>query len=289
MRSHTHEQLARRQPPGTGEIGLKTLKRRYGQRLRGAWIKIRSEMRRGIVERDIFGLTADTTGPFTDVEQLADDFDPADLTPVGYDPTDDARNHRRFMAWLREQQRRGVLEIISRDNNIYVRRAADRGVRWAEARLREAGESVDHASLDAVFRAPVSGSSLRLLYERNYDLLEGITSDVSSQISEELTRGFAEGLGPNEVAENIADRIDSVGQHRSTLLARNEIQYAANQASLRRYRSHGVTRVEILGTNPCPQCRPHVGETYAIDDPPTFGFPPYHPQCRCCVSPSLDT
>ena len=289
MSAHTHEQLARRSPPGSGAIGLKTLKQRYGQRLRGAWIKIRAEMRRGIVDRDIFGLTDEPSRRLTDAEQLADDFDPDDLTPSGYHPADDARNHRQFMAWLREQQRRGVLEIISRDNNVYVRRAVDRGIRWAEARMREEGLSVDHASVDATFRAPISGSTLRLLYQRNYELLDGITSDVSNQISEELTRGLAQGLAPNEVARNIADRIDSVGLHRATLLSRNEIQYAANQASLRRYQSEGIGRVEIIGHNPCPECEPHVGETYVIDDPPSFGFPPYHPQCRCSTLPILDT
>lgn len=284
--AHSHEQLARRSPPGSGPIGLKTLKRRYAQRLRGAWIKIRAEMRRGIVDRDIFGLSDDAT-PFTATEQLASDFDPADLTPSTYDPTDDARNHRQFMQWLRRQQRRGVLEIVSRDNNVYVRRAAERGLRWAEARLRDTGASVDRASLEATFRAPVDGSTLRLLYQRNYDLLEGITSDVSNQISEELTRGLAQGHDPNAIARTIADRIDSVALHRSTLLARNELQYAANQASLRRYRSFGVGEVEVIGHNPCEQCERYVGNTYPIDDPPAAGFPPYHPQCRCSTLPVI--
>lgn len=261
----------------------KVRQQKYGRALRGRFIRIRAEMRRGIVERDIFGLETSASSVVRR-EQLAPDFDPADLTPVDFDPGDDARNHDRFMAWLRRQQRQGVLELVSRDGNLYVRNAAADGVRWANARLREQGFNVTDG-VEATLDAPQNANTLRLLYQRNYELLEGLTSDVASQVSEELTRGLAQGLGTDDIARNIADRINSVGLHRSTLIARNEVMYASNQMALNRYRDFGVERVEILGSDPCPQCLPHVGQTYAVDDPPSFGFPPYHPQCVCTVSP----
>lgn len=285
--AHT-EQLADRSESDPPNLPVKTLERQYGQRLRGRFIKIRAAMRRGIVEFDVFGLDRDDSPPVgSRTEQLADEWDPRELTPAEYSPNDPARNHDRFMAWLRREQERGVVNLVSRNNNLYVRNAANRGVRYAEARLRALGRPVDSAELEEVFNAPTNANSLRLLFQRNYELLDGLTSDVSRQVSEVLSRGFAQGQGTAEIARGIADRIDSVGLNRAELISRHEIQYAANQAAQLRYRQHGVQTVRAIGTNPCSECAGHIASNpYPLNDLPGGG-PPWHPRCRCTIVPVL--
>ncbi len=272
--------------------------REYGQRLRAPFGKINAEIGRGVVSRDIFGYHEDTS-PSTVTEQLAPgDFDPDDLTPESFNPQDKAANQRRFMTWLREQQREGVLSIIHRNDNVYIRRALSDGDRWAIKKLREAGVEVsggaaspeDFILPDAPmgtatsFNAPMSANGVRRLYERNFNLLQGITSDVSDEINDVLATGFAQGQNPSTIARTMSGRIQSVGKHRATLLARHEVMYAHNELAKDRYREYGVERVKILGSSPCKICRPYVGNIYPINDIPRGG-PPYHPQCVGTTSP----
>ena len=283
------EQLAGREGPKSGPMQMKVRQQLYGQKLRGRFIKIRAELRRGIADRDIFDLEDGSEPASGGGEQLADSFDPESLTPAGYDPSDPARNHRRFMRWLHRQQQRGILDLVSREDNLYVRDAALDGARWANARLREAGVSLPDpgGAIVGAFAQPIPANTLRLLYQRNYDLLEGLTADVSRQVSETLTRGFAQGHGPERIARDISDRIDSVGLHRATLIARHETMYAANQASLHQFREANVAQVDVLGSDPCEDCAPLVaGGPYPIDDIPKGG-PPFHPQCCGAVVPVI--
>lgn len=300
--SHTHEQLAERKPPKSGPARMATRLLEYARALRSPMAAIRAEVRRGIVERGIFDhLLTDEDVPrsLRGQEQLA--FDPADLTPHDFRYTDSAQAHDEFMQWLREQHEQGVLTVISRDDNIYVRRALADGDRWAVARLRESGIAVEAGALPTeafalsrqargyavpTFNRPMDASAVRLLFQRNYDQLEGITSDVSSQVGRVLSEGLSQGHGPQEVARNIADRIDSVGRTRSTLVARNELMLAHNTSARERYKANGVERVRILGSDPCDECDQYVGNVYPIDDIPKGG-PPFHPRCVGTVSPIL--
>ena len=260
---------------------------------------IRAEMRRGVADRGIFDGVLDATSPPSPGEQLAPAFDPDDLTPEDFRFDDEDQAHERFMAWLRRQQEAGVLSVISREDNVYIRRALTDGDRWAVARLREAGFDVSVSatpaeayapralaggSLDATFDRPIPASTVRLLFQRNYNQLEGITTDTAQEIGEALSRGFAQGQNPVDIARDMADRIDKVGRNRATLLARHEVMYAHNESSKHRYRQQGVERVKVLGTNPCPQCQPYVGNEYPLNDIP-HGGPPFHPNCVGCLAP----
>lgn len=267
--------------PKSGPAQMSTRQRKYGQKLRGRFGAIAAEIRRGIIERDIFGLK-ESSG----TERLASDFNPDDLTPSGFRFGDDARNHRMFMAWLREQERQGVLSAISRGDNVYVRRAADDGVRWADQQLRKKGFDVPTSGPDVnvTFNAPVNANKLRLLYERNFDLLEGITTDVAKEISRTLSEGLSQGQNPRTIARTLTGRIDSVGKYRATVMARHEIMYAHNEFAKDRFQRFDVERVKILGSSPCPVCQPYVDNIYPLDDLPQGG-PPFHPQCVGSLSP----
>lgn len=266
----------------SGPANEKTRSVEYARAIRSPYGSISAEIRRGVIERDIFGYH-DTR---SSTSQLAD-FDPDDLTPGSFRFDDNAQNHREFMTWLRRQQRMGVLSVISRGENTYVERAAEDGTKWANARLREAAISVgpDDVPVGTTFNQALTANQLRLLYERNFDLLEGITSDTSSNISRVLNEGLVQGENPTTIARSLTDEI-GLAKNRATVLARNEIMLSHNRAAKHRYRQFDVGTVKWLGHNPCPQCQPFAGETYPIDDIP-HGGPPLHPQCLGALAPAV--
>lgn len=266
----------------SGPANMATRQAEYARALRAPYSSINAEIRRAVIKRDIFGYH-DTR---SSTSQLAD-FDPDDLTPGSFRFDDNAQNHREFMMWLRRQQRMGVLSVISSGDNTYVERAAEDGTKWANARLREAGLGVgpDDLPVGTTFNQALDANQLRLLYERNFDLLEGITTDTSSSISRVLNEGLVQGENPTEIARSLSHEI-GLARNRATIMARNEIMLSHNRAAKSRMEAMDVDTVKWLGTNPCPECSPYVGGTYPINDIPEGG-PPLHPACVGCISPVI--
>jgi len=302
-----------------------TIQRQYAQKLRGRFDDIRTEIRRGIGDRDVLGLDeedgdglslSDILAPaeapvavreeyydllaeerYDDsrdlVEQLAD-FDPDELVDRDFDFDRNARKHEAFMEWLRDQEEQGVLYVIERNDNTYVRKSYERGVRNSHAWI---DEELDAPDISFALDRPVHQDKLSLLYERNYEALRGITDDVAREISRELAEGMAEGAHAEDVARRLADRVDKIGRTRATTLARTEIMYAHNEATLSEYeRILGAdvdleiqAEVSTSGDDHvCDICTPWDGEKLSIEDARSEG-PPFHPRCRCIYQPSVNS
>ena len=325
------EDHARPTKPGQGDPHANnpskttTIQREYARKLRGRFDDIRAEIRRGVGDRDILGLDEDdgeglslsdilASSEVPDevrveyyellaeqryddarnlIEQLAD-FDPDELVGREFVFDRDARKHETFMEWLRDQEEQGVLEVIDRDDNTYVRKSYERGVRnshgWIDGDL-------DTPDISLALDRPVHQDKLSLLYERNFEALRGITDDVAREISRELAEGMAEGAHANDVARRLADRVDKIGRTRATTLARTEIMYAHNEATLSEYeRILGEdVDVEIKAevstagdAHVCEICTPWDGEKLSIEDARSEG-PPFHPRCRCISIPSTSS
>jgi SPP1 gp7 family putative phage head morphogenesis protein len=276
-----------------------TLRRRYAQRLRGAWEPIKTEVRAGVRDRDVFGLEADA---------LAD----ADEVPPYRFRSNDSKN-AAFIRWLREQIRNGPLEVVSRGDNEFIRSSYRRGLTHADKELNAAGLDVsvtgEGISAPKVLNQGVHRSQLRRLFTRNYENLENIGADAAAAVREELAEGLARGENPRKIARFINDRVDAVGRHRSTVLARTEVINSFSEATLNRFEQFSAgsvtVRSEWLATDDprtCPICETLDGRTFTIeearsstftyeptaDEPASIGGeypvkPPAHPQCRCCL------
>lgn len=297
--AHTHaEVLARTNGDPTRS---QTLRRRYAQRLRGQFANLNTVIRRGITERDVFRLQAETLQPR-----------PPTDPPVFRFPTDD-RKIEAFMAWLRRQERRGVLEVIHRGDNQFVRAAYAKGLSHADAALNAEGVQIPERELAALFNAPMHREALQMLYTRNFAELEGITETMNQQISRELADGFSRGLGPRAMARNVTDRVDKIGKHRATLLARTETIRTHSEATLNRFEQAGVGTVTVRAEwatagdrRVCPICQTLEGRTMSVEEArsETFSYsasesepgslsgtypiqPPTHPQCRCALLPVI--
>jgi len=325
------EERARPTKPGKGDPHANnpskttTIQRKYAQKLRGRFAKIATEVRRGVRDRDVLGLESDNDGQETSAsdlladagvpeevrdrlvkllgaeryddvkdlgEQLADDYDPDDLVSRDFQFSELSRKHQEFMRWLRAQQAQGVLEVIGREDNPYVRSAYERG--WKNAGTWMEPDPVAPDVMAALQR-PVHQDKLQLLYSRNFEALQGITEEVSRQISRELASGLAEGVHPDQMASRITDRIDKIGKTRATTLARTEVMYAHNESIITTYeRAMGDVEVDVVAEvstaqdmHVCEICDPWHGTTMSLEDARSEG-PPLHPRCRCVVVPAVE-
>ena len=246
-----------------------TVQRKYGSRLRGEYREINTAIREGVGDRDVFALQADALAK----PPPSFEFKTTDSKVAG------------FLRWLNRQQQRGVLSVISRGSNTYVKSAYSAGIRWAHGRLRDENITTE-VGVEGVFDMPVHRSTLQLLFTRNYEALDGITNAVSKDVSRTLTGGFAQGHGPAKMARELTDRVDKIGMTRATTLARTESIHASTESTKQRYRDMGVEEVDIINHAPCEEiCKPIVeGGPYPIDDIP-HGGPPFHPNCEGALLP----
>ena len=286
-------------PADVDPTRTKTLRRTYAQRLRGAFARINAVIREGVESEDVFGLR-------DDIEALAE-------KPPSMRFESTATKRERFRAWLRQQLQDEALSVISGASNTWIQSAYGRGFQRAATELRKRGVQVETRELSTVFNAPVAKRELQRLYTRNFQTLKGITEDLDEAISDVLATGFAEGYNPRKMARSLTDRVDAIGKHRATVLARTEIIRAYNAGTLDRYEEHS-DEIEGVGiksefvtagdTRVCPICEALEGRVMATDEArsETFSFdaaddqpdslsgdyplhPPIHPQCRCALLP----
>lgn len=225
---------------------------------------------------------------------------------------EDSRRIAAFLRWLQKQEQDGVLTIIERNNNKYIRTAYKKGVQHAERALRRQGVEIQTEEVQNIFRLPVHRDTLQTLFTRNYRLLEGITTDMDEEISRILTQGFAEGRNPNRIASQIDSAVDDIGIQRARTLARTEVINAHSESTIRRFEQAGVEDVRIRAEwstagdrRVCPICKALSAQgVMSIETVKsgTFDFepgeneqpslagkyprkPPAHPNCRCALLP----
>lgn len=288
----------RRDPTGTA-----TLRERYASKLRGGFAAINTDVREGIIQQDRFNLRGDTL---------------AELPPEFQVASDDEKT-RLFVVWLVERLEADVLELISRNDNPYVRSAYGRGLKDATRALRDQGLDVSAADVEDMFNQGVHARTLQRLFTADYEDLEDITDEVADQVRRELTEGFAQGENPRKIARRITGRVDSIGKTRATTLARTRAIDAYSEATLNRFEGAGVSRVEVRAewltagdARVCPICINLEGNTWTTDEVRSETFtlteadvrphvdegqsvssftgdwpikPPAHPQCRCRLIP----
>lgn len=218
-----------------------------------------------------------------------------------------------FMGWLREQERKGILQVAELPGvggatfgggpapwtNVYIRRAYVRGIEKALGSLKR---SFTAAEVDALaFRSlggagflvnqPFHAERAALLYTRAFDLLKGVTEQMDKEMSQILTRGIAEGAGPYDLARKMNKRVD-VGISRAQRIARTEVVYAHNNANLNEYeRIQDVVGGEVLvewETAEDERVRStHAarhGKVYTKKEVrPLLG----EPNCRCAILPVI--
>jgi len=222
--------------------------------------------------------------------------------------TKSAQKVEGFMDWLRTEVDKGILEVHERVGfrvlertpwmNTFIDSAYKKGLKRADSELRKAGITPvselgpePRFSITSAFNRPMHADRVALIYTRAFEELQGVTAQMSQQISRTLAKGMAEGKGPRELARQINDRITKIGRVRAETIARTEVIRAHHSANIGMYREANVEGVKVKAEwstagddRVCADCAFMEGRIFTIDE--IEDLIPFHPNCRCIALPA---
>ncbi len=121
---------------------------------------------------------------------------------------------------------------------------------------------------------------------RSLLLAKSLNETTKKALRKILTEGFNEGLSIKEISKNIEGFFSESEKWRAEMVARTEVQTAANFGTIERYKSEGITEFQWLSApDACEECLPLDGKVFAID---SGEQPPRHIQCRCSILAAID-
>jgi len=219
-----------------------------------------------------------------------------------------------FMNWFDQKVNSGILEMHRGEQigqaienawtNKYVKTGYERGIERGRREMIDAGYDVPPlkatGGIWGAFNSPMHLDRVGVLYTRTFTGLKGITAAMDMQISQVLSMGLAEGLGPAELARQLTRTIgsglgmsDKLGrfipaERRAKMLARTEIIRAHHQGTIQEYENWRVEGVHVkaelvTGSNPCALCTDLEGPIYTLEE--IRNMIPVHPNCKCVALP----
>ena len=276
-----------------------TIRRAYEAEAVRRFKNVRRLIIRAVDTEDVFGLRN------TDIKILAD-------TPgrKAFDFPKNVTKINRFNLWLEQTVDDEILDLrlqAADDGTIaanwqskHLNRAYTKGAAVAKARAESLAPDAPIRTLESILNSPFNQDRLQSLYSRNFQEMKGVTRAMDQQISRILTEGLASGIGPRELARQMANRVDKIGISRARTIARTEIIRANAEATLTTFEQLEITTVTIraefktVGDDlVCVVCEELEGEIFSIKE--ARGLIPQHPNCRCtwlpvtrtCKSPCL--
>lgn len=275
----------------SGPTGTDDIQTRFAQRLRGVLGRINARIREAVDEDDLFDLRAESLAVEDPPEQVFDF------------PTDSAKV-RGFLRWLREQLDSEFLNVVGPDSNQFLRQAYAAGIETANSQLKGLNVSFESTELDDVLSRSIHRSALQTLFTRTFENLQSVRDDVAQAVRDELVDGLTAGENPRDVARSLTERVDSIGKHRATMIARSETINAHSEATLTRADEisrradtnitarHGEWQ-DSRDARVCPFCRRLDGTELTTSEMRTTGVefrgqvyrlkPPAHPNGRCRI------
>lgn len=213
--------------------------------------KLKGQIRHAIIVDDVFGLRAQRENetalvalPRARTLKAAITSPDARTLKANFEYQYDPASVAGFMDQLKVWESEGILELMPGGGpagqqpwaNTYIQSAYQKGLAQSHAKLAQAGISSPLLSTPTeAFFGPFHSDRVALLYGRNFSQLTGITDAMNQGISEVLSRGAIDGIGPYELARRINGRVDKIGIVRARRVARTETTYVLNTASINEY------------------------------------------------------
>lgn len=150
------------------------------------------------------------------------------------------------------------------------------------------------------FSRPAQKELARVTIEQYIgDLITNVGEDIKNDVRDIVKQGYNEGLSQKEIAENISNKIESIGKTRANVIARTEIARTASVSDYIINKERGATYFTVGCRNTC--CEKCALEYHGVDNPTvdnssreftqgtpvkfnmdqTDKLPPLHPNCRC--------
>jgi SPP1 gp7 family putative phage head morphogenesis protein len=286
------------------------LRNLFSRKMRAKFNALGTAITKAIVEEDVFGMEAINVNTIQTPGRRR----------FAFERSQDKVN--AFMDWLRQQTSTHILEVANAQQlgqgiesawtNVYISDSYRRGVMRGRTQMTSLGFNVPGLSstggIGAAMTSPFHVDRLGLLFSRVFTGLKGITDAMEAQISQILTQGMADGLGPRTIARQLNAVIkgggadlgitDSLGRYipgrrRAELLARTEIIRAHSQAQLQEFKNWRVENVTAkaewitAGDNRvCNRCANLERSVFTVEE--AWNMIPLHPNCRCAWLPYLD-
>jgi len=286
-----------------------SLRNAFARAMRRRFRGISSLIRKSVDEEDVFGLKKPS------VYQTPGNRAFAFLTTE--------EQIEAFMSWIREEIKKGILEIIEMEQlgrplmgawtDLYVLDAYKRGIARARTEMRAAGYDVpsleETGGITASMSTPFHMDRVGILFTRVFTDLVGVTEAMASQIARVLAEGMIQGDGARLIARKLVATIEGVGMgklgitdtlgrfipamRRAEMIARTELIRAYHLANVQEMRNWGVVGVKVRAEfstagddRVCDICARLEGKIYTLDE--IEPMIPVHPMCRCVALPVLE-
>jgi len=265
------------------------LRRRFAGKAYNRFRSLKGETRALLTERDYFNLRTNQEVP---------------PPPPQAEDAEQAQQQENFQAWLEAAIAALILlppaqqSLDSHWMGPYIRQGYVQGLERARRELVDAGFNVDGAQtqedattdqmMRQVLNTPEHREALNSQFQRALSEMKGITDTMKQQMVRELVNGLEQGLTPEQIANNINDRVNKVGIHRARILASTEVVRAHATAQLTEFERQGAEEVagiaEVRFTTAgdrkvCPVCKSLEDQVFTITE--AKGVIPVHPNCRC--------
>lgn len=115
----------------------------------------------------------------------------------------------------------------------YVIPAYEKGAAaaWRNLGVQSTEYQLMRPSLQSLLTSEPYQRRIGLISAREFELMKGLSSDVKQGLSQQLTAGLAQGIGPKEIARNITLQT-GIEERRAERIARTEINQALRTARM---------------------------------------------------------
>lgn len=154
----------------------------------------------------------------------------------------------------------------------------------------------DQAKIEISFTTPgkrtVEAASKEKWLGQNYsDRIWTNKNKLIKQLEQILPQEFVRSKGPASVARTLSQKLD-VSYNNAKRLARTEMNYISNKATMQAYIDSGIGEYEYVATldaRTSDICRELDGKIFPIKEAtPGINWPPLHPNCRSTTIPYFE-
>ena len=186
------------------------------------------------------------------------------------------------------------IEKLYAGQSASLRRTLNEG--YEDGYYRTMFNAQDQAKLGVSFTTPgkktVEAASKEKWLGQNYsDRIWTNKNKLVEQLDQILSREFVRSKGPASVARTLSQKLD-VSYNNAKRLARTEMNYISNKATMQAYTDNGIGEYEYVATldaRTSDICRELDGKTFPIKEAsPGINWPPLHPNCRSTTIPYFE-
>ena len=166
---------------------------------------------------------------------------------------------------------------------------------WAQqtaglSREQIQGLMADNLGIKVDLAEPNIKSALSDWRDTNVELIRDIPKKALGQMADVLKQGMAEGKRPEDMADDIMERLD-VSESRANLIARDQVGKLYGEVNKARYEDLGLTKYIWRTMNDNRVRDEHEereGETYEMGELGDDEEPGQPVNCRCYMEPVID-